>query len=79
MENKNITITISGKCATFKSRTLYLLKLFLRGYGIRVIHDPMPDHKTEEEFRKINIKNLEDVVEKMKDTLIVTFKEEITE
>lgn len=74
-KNKNLNITISGETASGKSRLTYLLKKFLRENGFEVEQEPNIDYGTEEEFNNIMSKNIDTVIDKIKETTNITIRE----
>ena len=76
MKNKELVISVSGKTNTGKSRLTLLLKKFLRENGFEVKFDGGQDFEDEVEFDEQISKNLEQVIETIKETSVVTLKEE---
>lgn len=75
MEKKDLIITISGQVASGKSHLTYLLKKFLREQGFEVEFEGNLDHPTEFDFDKHMNKNLDEVVEYIKESRKITMKE----
>ena len=75
MKNKELVISISGKTNTGKSRLTLLLKKFLQENGFEVKFDGGQDYKDEVEFDKQISKNLEQAIEIIKETSVITLKE----
>ena len=76
MENRELVISVSGKTNTGKSRLTLLLKKFLRENGFEVRFDGGVDYENEIEFDKQISKNLEQAIETIKETSVITLKEE---
>ena len=76
MKQKQITITVSGQTASGKSRILFLLKKVLKDSGFTVEFDGSIDFENETQFDEVIGKNLDTVIEALKDSRIITFKEE---
>jgi hypothetical protein len=72
---KNLTITVSGKTNTGKSRLTLLLKDFLRKEDFKVEFDGGIDYENEEQFNDHVSKNFDHAIEQLKETTI-TLKEE---
>lgn len=75
MEKQELVITVSGTCASGKSRVLFLLKESLRSLGFDVERQNDDDHTTEEKFDKVMSRDIREVIEKIKESSKVTFKE----
>ena len=75
MENKQITITISGEVSSGKSRLTYLLKNFLRVHGFEVKHDGGIDFEDEKDFDDKIIKNLDVVLKNIKENKTIKIQE----
>jgi uridine kinase len=75
MENKNLTITVSGCTMSGKSRMIYLLKQFLREQGFDVEQELNEDHPTEENFDDVMGNNFNVVIETIKTTRKIKIKE----
>jgi len=76
VENRELVISVSGKTNTGKSRLTLLLKKFLRENGFEVRFDGGVDYENEIEFDKQISKNLEQAIETIKETSVITLKEE---
>ena len=76
MENKELVISVSGKTKTGKSRLILLLKKFLQENGFEVKFDVGQDFKDEVEFDRQISYNLEQTIETIKETSVITFKEQ---
>ena len=76
MTKDNLSITVSGTCASGKSRMTFLLKNMLRGYGFEVNQEFNEDHPTEENFDKTMSMNFEDVMENFIKDKTITIKEQ---
>ena len=76
MKNKELVISVSGKTNTGKSRLTLLLKKFLRENGFEVKFDGGQDFEDEVKFDEQISKNLEQAIETIKETSVVTLKEE---
>jgi len=75
MEKKNLIISVSGEVNSGKSRLTLLLKKFLRENGFDVQFDGGVDYKDETQFDEYVSKNLDQVIEHIKDTRTITLKE----
>jgi hypothetical protein len=75
MEKKNLTITISGECASGKSRLTLLLKRFLRENGFEVDFDGGIDYQNESEFDEYTSKHFDQAIEYIKDNRKIILKE----
>ncbi|MCK9415954.1 hypothetical protein M0Q97_04770 [Candidatus Dojkabacteria bacterium] len=78
MEKKNLIITVSGQCASGKSRLTYLLKNFLREQGFEVEFNGNLDHPTELDFDKHMNKNFNEAIKIIKDRKIILKEEQLT-
>lgn len=75
MENKKLTISVSGKVNTGKSRLILLLKKFLQENNFKVEFDGGIDYTNEANFDEVVGENLEQVIETIKETSVITMKE----
>jgi nucleoside-triphosphatase THEP1 len=75
MENKKITISVTGMVNTGKSRLILLLKNFLKENNFKVEFDGGIDYETETQFDELVSQNLEQVIEKIKESSVITFEE----
>ena len=75
MENKKITISVTGMVNTGKSRLILLLKKFLKENNFKVEFDGGIDYETETQFDELVSQNLEQVIEKIKESSVITFEE----
>jgi uridine kinase len=75
MEKKNLIISVSGEVNSGKSRLTLLLKKFLHENGFDVQFDGGVDYKDETQFDEYVSKNLDQVIEHIKDTRTITLKE----
>jgi uridine kinase len=75
MEKKNLIISVSGEVSSGKSRLTLLLKKFLRENGFDVEFDGGVDYENETQFDEYVSKNLDQVIEHIKDTRTITLKE----
>jgi uridine kinase len=75
MEKKNLIISVSGEVSSGKSRLTLLLKKFLRENGFDVEFDVGVDYENETQFDEYVSKNLDQVIEHIKDTRTITLKE----
>lgn len=75
MEKKNITITVSGEPNTGKSRLSFYLKKFLKENGFDVNHDGGQDFENEETFDRVMSSNVNEVIDRVKETKKITIKE----
>lgn len=73
---KNLNITVSGETNSGKSRLILLLKDFLRENDFIVEFDGGIDYENEGQFNEHVSKNFDRVIEQVKDTTIITLKEE---
>lgn len=78
MENKNITITVSGEPNTGKSRLSFFLKKFLRENGFNVEHDGGSDYENEETFDRVMSSGVNEVLDHVKENQKITIKEIVT-
>lgn len=76
MEKKDLIITIAGKTMNGKSRITYLLKKFLREQGFEVVFEGNLDHPTESNFDRHMCMDIDEAVERIKETITITLKEE---
>ena len=76
MKNKELVISVSGKTKNGKSRLILLLKKFLQENGFEVKFDGGQDFKDEVEFDRQISYNLEQTIETIKETSVITFKEQ---
>ena len=76
MKNKELVISVSGKTKNGKSRLILLLKKFLQENGFEVKFDGGQDFKDEVEFDRQISYNLEHTIETIKETSVITFKEQ---
>lgn len=72
---KNLTITVSGECNSGKSRLSFLLKKFLRENGFNVKFDVGVDYKDEKHFDQCVSKNLNQVIENIKEKRVINLEE----
>jgi hypothetical protein len=75
MEKKNLIISVSGEVNSGKSRLTLLLKNFLRENGFDVQFDGGVDYENETQFDEYVSKNLDQLIEHIKDTRTITLKE----
>jgi hypothetical protein len=75
MEKKNLTISVSGEVNSGKSRLTLLLKNFLRENGFDVQFDSGVDYENEIQFDEHVSKNLDQMIEHIKETRTITLKE----
>lgn len=75
---KNLTITVSGKTNSGKSRLVLLLKDFLREEDFKVEFDGGIDYENEEQFNEHVSKNFDHVIEQLKETTITLKEEQLT-
>jgi hypothetical protein len=75
MENKKITISVTGMVNTGKSRLILLLKNFLKENNFKVEFDGGIDYETETQFDELVSQNLEQVIEKIKESSVITLEE----
>jgi predicted AAA+ superfamily ATPase len=75
MENKKITISVTGMVNTGKSRLILLLKKFLKENNFKVEFDGGIDYENETQFDELVSQNLEQVIEKIKETSVITLEE----
>lgn len=75
MEKKNLIINVTGEVNSGKSRLILLLKKFLRDNEFEVDFDGGVDYKNEIEFDEYVSKNFNQVIEHIKDTTKITFRE----
>lgn len=74
MEKKEITITVSGKSNTGKSRIMFLIKEALKSKGLE-INIETDDFKSDLEFDKKVSKNINDVINKIKNNTTINLVE----
>lgn len=72
---KEIKISVSGVAASGKSRIIYLIKKTLKEHGFEVNHNGKPDFNTGGLFDKQMAKNIDDVINVIKDTRTITIEE----
>ena len=75
MEIKKLTISVSGKVNTGKSRLILLLKKFLQENNFKVEFDGGIDYTNEANFDEVVGENLEQVIETIKETSVITMEE----
>jgi len=73
---QELTITVSGQFGSGKSRLTFLLKEFLRKEGFEVNFEGNTDHPTEAEFDRTMVRNIVNTVDNIKETRVITLKEE---
>jgi uridine kinase len=78
MKRKQITITVAGETASGKSRVLFLLKKVLKDNGFIVEFDGGIDFENETQFDEVIGKNLDTVIDALKDSRIISLREEQT-
>lgn len=75
MENKKLTISVSGKVNTGKSRLILLLKKFLQENNFKVEFYGGVDYENETQFDELVSQNFEQVIETIKETSVITLEE----
>jgi uridine kinase len=75
MENKKITISVTGMVNTGKSRLILLLKKFLQENNFKVEFDGGIDFENESQFDEIISKDFEQVIENLKNITTIKLEE----
>ena len=75
MEIKKLTISVSGKVNTGKSRLILLLKKFLQENNFIVEFYGGVDYENETQFDELVSQNFEQVIETIKETSVITMEE----
>lgn len=75
MKTKQLTISVTGETNTGKSRLTLLLKKFLRENGFEVKFDGGIDYTNEANFDEVVGENLEQAIETIKETSVITLEE----
>jgi isopentenyldiphosphate isomerase len=70
-----ITITVSGTPGSGKSRLTYLLKRLLKEYGLDIEFDHGIDFKDEDHFDAVANNDIEEVIQRIKETTNVSLKQ----
>jgi len=73
---KDLTITISGKANTGKSRLIFFIKGLLENTGFDVNFDPGEDFKDIEQFNEIIGENFHEAITAIKPNIKIKIKEE---
>lgn len=75
IEKKELTITVSGKTNSGKSRVLFLIKKTLQENGLQVNFSGAPDFSSEKDFDEKIGHNIEKAVEALKKSVVISMKE----
>jgi len=74
MKNQ-ITITISGKPKSGKSKIAYIIKEMIKIYDLNVEHELPPDYPDEQTFNRAMRGDIDEVLGAIKDSTVVVIKE----
>jgi len=76
MKQQTITITISGKAKTGKSRIIYLIKEMLKVHDLDVVFKPSIDFANENDFNKHMRTNFDEAIEQISKKTKIIIQEE---